>query len=185
MFDFIRNHQRWMQLILLLLILPSFAFFGVQSYTRLMSSEPELASVDGQSITLGEFNRARRTQLEQYRSMLGGQFDAAAVDTPEFREQILNTLIDQRVVAAAAAQGRYTVSDETLRRAIAAIPALQEDGQFSTERYRQVLAAQGMTPPVFEASMRHDLALAQVLQPIGSSAAVPEEVAAKLLALLT
>ena len=185
MFDFIRNHQRWMQLILLLLILPSFAFFGVQSYTRLMSSEPELASVDGQSITLGEFNRARRTQLEQYRSMMGGQFDAAAVDTPEFREQVLNTLIDQRVVAAAASQGRYTVSDETLRRAIAAIPALQQDGQFSPERYRQVLAAQGMTPPTFEASMRHDLALAQVLEPIGSSAAVPAEVAAKLLALLT
>lgn len=185
MFDFIRNHQRWMQLILLLLILPSFAFFGVQSYTQLMSSEPELASVDGQAITLGEFNRARRSQLDQFRSMLGGQFDAAALDTPEFREQVLNSLIDQRVIAAAAAKGRYTASDETLRRAIAAIPAFQQDGQFSQERYRQVLAGQGMTPPAFEASMRRDLALAQVLQPIGASAAVPDKVAAALLALLT
>ena len=185
MFDFIRNHQRWMQLILLLLILPSFAFFGVQSYTSLMTSEPELASVDGQAITLGEFNRARRSQLEQYRNMLGAQFDAAAFDTPEFREQLLNTLIDQRAIAAAAAQGRYSVSDETLRRTIAAIPAVQQDGQFSSERYRQVLAAQGMTPPVFEAGMRRDLALAQVLQPIGLTARVPVDVAQKILALVT
>ncbi len=185
MFDFIRNHQRWMQLILLLLILPSFAFFGVQSYTSLMTSEPELASVDGQAITLGEFNRARRSQLEQYRNMLGAQFDAAAFDTPEFREQLLNTLIDQRAIAAAATQGRYSVSDETLRRTIAAIPAVQQDGQFSSERYRQVLAAQGMTPPVFEAGMRRDLALAQVLQPIGLTARVPVDVAQKLFALVT
>ena len=78
------------------------------------------------------------------------------------------------MIAAAAAQGRYTVSDETLRRAIAAIPAFQQDGQFSQDRYRQVLAGQGMTPPAFEASMRRDLALAQVLQPIGASAAVPD-----------
>lgn len=185
MFDFIRNHSRWMQLILLLLILPSFVFFGVQSYTSFMSSEPEIASVDGQAITLGEFNQARRYELERYRSMLGGQFDAAAFDTPQFREQLLNQLIDQRVIAAAATKGMYSVSDETLRRTIASIQSLQVNGQFSTERYRQVLAGQGTTPAAFEAGMRRDLALAQVLQPIGLTASVPVEVPQKLLALLT
>lgn len=185
MFDFIRHHQRLMQLVLLLLILPSFVFFGVQGYTSLMSSEPELASVDGQPITLGEFDRARRAQLEQYRSALGAQFDAAAFDTPALREQLLNSLIDQRTVAIAAAQGRYSVSDEMLRRTIAAIPAVQVDGQFSSERYRQVLAAQGMSPTAFESGLRRDLALGQVLQPIGLTARVPQEVAQKILALVT
>ncbi len=185
MFDFIRHHQRLMQLVLLLLILPSFVFFGVQGYTSLMSSEPELASVDGQPITLGEFNRARRAQLEQYRTQLGAQFDVAAFDTPELRDQLLNSLIDQRTIAIAATQGRYSVSDEMLRRTIASIPAVQADGQFSSERYRQVLAAQGMTPTVFEAGLRRDLALAQVLQPIGQTARVPDAVAQKILALVT
>ncbi len=185
MFDFIRHHQRLMQLVLLLLILPSFVFFGVQGYTSLMSSEPELASVDGQGITLGEFDRARRAQLEQYRNALGAQFDAAAFDTPVLREQLLNSLIDQRTIAIAASQGRYSVSDEMLRRTIASIPAVQVDGQFSSERYRQVLAAQGMTPTVFENGLRRDLALGQVLQPIGLTARVPSQVAAKILALVT
>lgn len=185
MFDFIRNHKRWMQLILLLLILPSFVFFGMEGYTSFMSKEPELASVDGQGITLGEFNRARTAQLEQYRSALGPQFDAAAFDTPIFREQLLNSLVDQRTVAVAASKGRYSVSDETLRRTIASIPAVQQDGQFSSERYRQVLAAQGMTPASFELSLRRDLAIAQVLQPIGLTARVPAEVAKNILALVT
>ena len=185
MFDFIRNHQRWMQLILLLLIVPSFAFFGVQGYTSFMSNEPELASVDGKGITLGEFNNARRAQLEQYRNMLGAQFDAAAFDTPAFREQLLNTLIDQRAIAIAATTGAYSVSDETLRRSIAAIPAVQQDGQFSPERYKQALAAQGMTTAAFEQGLRRDLTLAQVLQPIGSTARVPPEIGQKLFALIT
>jgi len=185
MFDFIRNHRRWMQLILLLLILPSFVFFGLEGYTSFMSKEPELASVDGQAITLGEFNRARTAQLEQYRSALGAQFDPAAFDTPLFREQLLNSLVDQRTVAAAASKGKYSVSDETLRRTIASIPAVQQDGQFSSERYRQVLAAQGMTPASFELGLRRDLAIAQVLQPIGLTARVPVEVAKNILALVT
>jgi peptidyl-prolyl cis-trans isomerase D len=141
--------------------------------------------VDGQGITLGEFNRARTAQLEQYRSALGPQFDAAAFDTPIFREQLLNSLVDQRTVAVAASKGRYSVSDETLRRTIASIPAVQQDGQFSSERYRQVLAAQGMTPASFELSLRRDLAIAQVLQPIGLTARVPAEVAKNILALVT
>jgi peptidyl-prolyl cis-trans isomerase D len=156
MFDFIRNHQRWMQLILLLLIVPSFVFFGVQGYSGFMSSEPELVSVGEQPITLGQFNQARTSQLEQVRNALGAQFDPAAFDTPEFREQLLNRMVDERTIALAAAKGRYSVSDETLRRTIAAIPAVQEDGQFSSQRYRDVLAAQGMTPTSFELGLRRD-----------------------------
>ncbi|MDN4016867.1 SurA N-terminal domain-containing protein [Zwartia panacis] len=185
MFDFIRSHQRWMQLILLLLIVPSFVFFGVQGYSSFMASEPELVSVGDQPITLGQFNQARTAQLEQYRNALGSQFDPAAFDTPEFREQLLNRMIDERTVALAAAKGRYSVSDETLRRTIAAIPAVQENGQFSSQRYRDVLAAQGMTPTTFELGLRRDLAIAQVLQPIGLTARVPAEVSENILALLT
>ena len=102
MFDFIRQHQRWMQGILILLILPSFAFFGVQSYTSFMNREPELATVDGSGITLSDFNRARKAQLDQYQSVLGGQFDPATLDTAEMRKQVLNNVIDQKTVALAA-----------------------------------------------------------------------------------
>ena len=172
MFDFIRQHQRWMQGILILLILPSFAFFGVQSYTSFMNREPELATVDGNGITLSEFNRARKAQLDQYQAVLGNQFDPAALDTAEMRKQVLNNVIDQKTVALAAEKGRFTVSDETLRRTIASIPAVQQDGQFSPERYRQILASQGMTPTGFENILRRDLALAQVLTPVSISVLV-------------
>lgn len=185
MFDFIRSHRRWMQLVLLLLVVPSFMFFGIEGYVGFMSRDKELAEVNGVAITQAEYDAVRRNQLEELRQMLGAQFDAEAIDTPAFRERTLNDMINQRVIAEAAMQGRYTVSDEQLRDTIAKIPAVQENGVFSPERYRQVLAAQGMTPADFEMRVRSDMILQQVLGPIGASAAAPQRVIDELTAALT
>ena len=51
MLEFIRTHQRLMQFILLLIIFPSFAFLGIESYLRMSDKEPPVAKVAGQNIT--------------------------------------------------------------------------------------------------------------------------------------
>ncbi|MFY0479653.1 SurA N-terminal domain-containing protein [Achromobacter marplatensis] len=185
MFEFIRSHRRWMQFILLILIVPSFFLVGIQGYDSFMRQEPELATVDGQPISRAEFDQAHRNQLEQFRQRMGAQFDPAVVDTPAMRESLLNQLINQRLLANVAVDNRFTVSDETLRNTIAAIPEVQDNGRFSPERYRQVLAAQGMSPTSFEAGLRRDLAVARVLEPIGQSSRAPAEVVASLETALT
>jgi len=185
MFELLRNHRRWMQFILLILIVPSFFLVGIQGYESFISREPELATVAGQPITRGEFDMAHRNQLEQFRQRMGSQFDPALVDTPAMREQLLNQLIDQRLLAQVAIDNRFSVSDGTLRNTIAAIPQVQDNGRFSPERYRQVLAAQGMTPTSFEAGLRRDLAVGRVLEPITQSASVPDAVTASLESALT
>lgn len=185
MFEFIRSHRRWMQFILLILIVPSFFLVGIQGYDSFMRQEPELATVDGQPISRAEFDQAHRNQLEQFRQRMGAQFDPAVIDTPAMRESLLNQLINQRLLASVAVDNRFTVSDETLRNTIAAIPEVQDNGRFSPERYRQVLAAQGMSPTSFEAGLRRDLAVARVLEPVGQSSRAPTEVVASLETALT
>ncbi|MBO9357153.1 peptidylprolyl isomerase [Bordetella petrii] len=185
MFELLRNHRRWMQFILLILIVPSFFLVGIQGYESFISREPELATVAGKPITRGEFDMAHRNQLEQFRQRMGSQFDPALVDTPAMREQLLNQLIDQRLMMQAASDYRFSVSDGTLRNTIAAIPQVQDNGRFSPERYRQVLAAQGMTPTSFEAGLRRDLAVGRVLDPITQSASAPAAVIASLESALT
>ena len=185
MFEFIRSHRRWMQFILLILIVPSFFLVGIQGYDSFMSREPELATVAGQPISRAEFDQAHRNQLDQFRNRLGSQFDVAVIDTPAMRESLLNQLINQRLLANVAADNRFSVSDETLRNTIAAIPEVQDNGRFSPERYRQVLAAQGMSPTSFEAGLRRDLAIARVLEPVGQSARAPAEVVSAVESALT
>lgn len=174
-----------MQFILLLLIVPSFFLVGIQGYDSFMRAEPELATVNGQPVSRAEFDQAHRNQLEQFRQRLGAQFDPAVIDTPALREGLLNQLINQRLLANVAVDNRFSVSDETLRNTIAAIPEVQDNGRFSPERYRQVLAAQGMSPTSFEAGLRRDLAVARVLEPVGQSARAPSEVVASLETALT
>ncbi|SAI54364.1 peptidyl-prolyl cis-trans isomerase D [Bordetella ansorpii] len=176
MFEFIRTHRRWMQFILLLLIVPSFLLVGVQSYDSFVNREPELADVGKQEVSRAEFDAAHRNQLEQMRQRMGSRFDPALVDTPAMRRELLDQLIDQRLLAQVAADNRFSVSDGTLRNTIAAIPQVQDNGRFSPERYRQVLAGQGLTPTTFEAGLRRDLAVSRVLQPVTSSARLPASV---------
>ena len=41
MFDFVRKHTRLLQFVLVLLIFPSFVFFGIQGYSRFAGGENE------------------------------------------------------------------------------------------------------------------------------------------------
>lgn len=181
MFEFIRTHRRLMQFLLLLFIFPSFAFFGIEGYTRYSEGGNEVAKVAGQPITQQEFDAAQREQMERFRQMFGGQFDPKMLDTPEAKQNILEGLIAQRVLATEAAHNQLSVSDQTLRQAILAIPGITgPDGKFNVERYRSLLAAQGLTPERYEAQLRRDLAVQQVGAAVESTAFAPRTVASRL-----
>lgn len=181
MFEFIRTHQRLMQFVLLLFIFPSFAFFGLQSYSRFREHENVVAKVAGQPITQQEWEVAQRRQMDRLRQMFGPQFDPKVFDTPEARQGLLDNLIAQRVIAAEAARKHLSVSDQALQQTILSIPGLLgADGKFDAERYKSLLAMQGMTPAMYEAGLRHDLAMQQVGEAIQSTALAPKTVAERL-----
>lgn len=181
MFEFIRTHQRLMQFLLLLFIFPSFAFFGLEGYTRFSEGDNAVAKVAGQSITQQELDTAQREQMERFRQMFGAQFDPKMLDNPEARQNILEGLIAQRVMAAEAAKNRLSISDQTLQQTILSVPGMTgADGKFDVERYKSLLAAQGMTPAMYEVRLRQDLTLQQVNAAVQSTAFAPKTVADRL-----
>ncbi len=181
MLEFIRTHRRLMQFLLLLIIFPSFAFFGLESYTRMSSKEPPVAKVDGKEISQREWDAAHARQLERFKQMFGEQFNPAMFDTPEARQGTLENLIAQRALSGYVMSNYLTVSDDTLRKTIGEIGGLTTpDGSFDKERYKQLLAAQGLTPEKFEASLRHDLAIQQVNAVIQNTAFAPKSVAQRI-----
>lgn len=186
MFDFIRTHQRLMQFILLLLIVPSFVFFGIQGYERMNQRTQEVAKVDGQSISQAELDDAQRQQIERMRQQLGGKIDTAALDTPEARAQTLEGLISQRVLLSQANRQSLGVSDTQLQQTIMAIPGLADStGKFNADRYQSILAQQSLTPAMFEARLRQDLAIQQLGNAIEQSAITPRTVVDRFVALST
>ncbi|WP_082548190.1 SurA N-terminal domain-containing protein [Massilia sp. Root335] len=181
MFEFIRNHQRLMQLLLLLLILPSFVLVGVTSYNNRGGSSDGVATVDGKTITQQEWEGAQRRQLDQARQMMGAQFDQKLFDTPEAKQAVLDQLVAERAINAEIVHKNLTVGDAALQKAILDIQAFRkDDGTFDMDRYKAALAAQGMTPEMFDQRMRHDLAVQQLVGSVQQTAFAPRTVANRL-----
>ncbi len=181
MFEFIRTHRRLMQFLLLLIILPSFAFVGLESYTSMGDASNTVAKVGDQTITQPEWDAAQREQMERFRQMLGEQFDAKMFDTPEAKQEVLNNLIAQRVLAAEAKRNKLFVSDQSLQQTIINMGGLTAaDGKFDVERYKTILAAQGMTPTTYETRLRQELTSQQVNAAIQSTAFAPDSLAKRL-----
>ena len=179
MFDFIHRRKRLIQIMLAVLVIP-FAFFGLEAYTRTTGGADEVATVDGMPISEREFGEEWKQQQERMRSMFGRNFDPSFLDTPESRRALLDGLIARRLVAAAIAKANIVISDDSLREAIASIPAFQIGGKFSHENYETLLRGQGMTTATFESQMRHDLAVSMLGRALATTAIVPRNVAERL-----
>ncbi|HWT53364.1 MAG TPA: SurA N-terminal domain-containing protein [Rhodocyclaceae bacterium] len=165
MFDSVRNNKKLVQIFLLLITIP-FALWGVDSYMRGAGGAGDLATVGKTKITQQQFQQALREQGERMRSATGGQFDPATMERPEVRLAVLENLINQRLLTLHASESRVIVGNDQLAEAIASIPALQEDGKFSLERFEQIAAAQGLSKQGLEARLRQDMATRMALMPV-------------------
>ena len=171
MFEYIRTHQRLMQFLLLLIIFPSFAFFGIESYTRSQAAAgAAVATVAGQQVMQAELDAALRDQLDKFRQSYGAQFDPKLMNTPEVKQNVLDELLVK--------SNKLLITDQILQQAILATPGLvKADGTFDADKYKAILASRGMSPAMYEQSLRQDMALEQLINAVQNTSIVPKTVA--------
>jgi peptidyl-prolyl cis-trans isomerase D len=184
MFDAVRSNKRIVQIFLGFITLP-FAFWGIESYVGNRGAGGDLASVGDTKISYPQFEQALRERQERLRQSMGGAFRSEMMNSPQVRLDILNGLIDQRLLLLEAASKRLVISDQALQNVIANESAWQEDGKFSKSLYETVLRAQGMSPTQFEARVRQDMTLQQLQGTVGASAFVSATQAAALMRIQT
>jgi len=173
MFDFFRRHTRALQVVLFLLVFPSFVFFGIQGYSRFMGNEQQtVARVAGQPVSQAELDAALRERVERARRQMP-TLDAKLFETPEMRRLALEGLVRDRVTVAAADKMYLRTSDDRLERAFKNDPEFaplrNPDGSIN----RDTLTAIGMSSEAFAERLRQDLSRRQVMEPIGGSAIAP------------
>ena len=189
MFDFVRTHTKLLQLLLLILILPSFIVFGIQGYSSFNEGRAKVvAKVDGQDIGQAEWDNAHRQQVERLRQQMPN-IDAKLLDSDAARASTLENLVRERVMMAEAQRAHIDVPDSRVGREIQNLPELarlkRPDGSFDVATYKAMLEAQGMTPTMFEQRLRQELRSQQVMRGITNSAlATPAVVGSALDALL-
>jgi len=170
MFGFVQKNKRLIQIAFVLLIVPPFAFFGLESYTGSAAGRDDVASVDGSGISQREFAEELRQQQDRLRAAFGAGIDASALDTPEARGALIDSLVRQQLVYQEAVRSHVGVSKEMFDEVVASVPAFQRDGQFDAETAKAMLRARGISEEQFAATLRRDLTIGQLTGVVGSTA---------------
>ncbi|MEI6483952.1 MAG: SurA N-terminal domain-containing protein [Betaproteobacteria bacterium] len=172
MFDFIRDHKKIMQILLIILIFPSFVLFGIDGYKRFQNSGDVVATVNGVEITKEEWEQSHKNEVTRMRASMPN-IDVAMFDSPAMKYGVLERMVQTRVLESSAKKLNLKVSDQRVALAISGIEGLagikKPDGSLDIEKYKQLLASQGMTPEIFENRMRGEVAMRQVVNGVTQS----------------
>lgn len=179
MFDLVRKHTKILMFLMFLLIIPAFVLVGVDGYQRFNDSAA-VARVGGRDITQAEWDYAHKSESERIRASMPSM-DPKLLDSAQARYATLERMVRERVLDAAAEKSGLVTSDARLARDLQQNPAIaalrRADGGLDMERYRQLVASQGLTPEGFEARVRRELSVRQVEAGVVATAFTPAAIA--------
>jgi peptidyl-prolyl cis-trans isomerase D len=177
MFDFVRKHSRLMLGLIVLLIIPSFVFFGIDGYSRMSEGgNATVAKVDGKAVTQAEWDMAHRRAVENMRQRMPGA-DAGLFDSPLAKQQSLDALVRERVLLAAANSAHLFPTDERLQRLFVTDPQFAGIRNPDGSVRKELLAAQGMSSEMFAQQLRTEYGMQQVMGGVARSTVAPAAVA--------
>ncbi len=114
----------------------------------------DVARVGGQDITAAEFQESFHAYVDQ----MGSGLTLDVLLQLGLDAQVVESLIDQYVMIAEAERYGLDATPGEVEAAILGIPELQENGVFiGLDRYRELLAANGLTVADFERGIRDDV----------------------------
>jgi len=174
MLELIRNHSKgWLAKIILAAITIPFALFGIDQYLSGAGANVPVAKVGGDEISLQEYSRT----VEDVRTRMQGQgeqYDPALLESPAFKQSILDGLIMRRLVNAETVNANFQIGDKQLSDHILKMPEFQENGQFSEDIYQKTLEQNGLSASQLESSIRNDLLVQQVRDDLAGLAFAPK-----------
>lgn len=175
------NSQGIIAKIIIGFIIITFSLFGIESIVALGSSESAPATVNGSDIEEVEILRLVEAQKNRFRQQFGDQYDESLFNDGFLRQSALEQLIEQKVAVSQAKELGGYVSTESIDKAILAAPEFQQDGQFSSDRFRMVLRRSGMTPLGYREILAEQALISQIQLGTGlSDTALPYEVERQL-----
>ncbi len=168
--------QGWIAKVILGLLVIPFALWGIDSYFSGGGKEPPAAEIDGANISQREFIKALKEQEEA----LGGR-----VDEKVLRQQVMDQLVDTRVLSAVALKSGFAVQEPQIQAVLGSVEIFQENGRFSEARLEAFLRNRNMSRGELLAMIGQDLLLKQVQIGYGEGALAARPVAERLAALLS
>lgn len=159
------------------LLVASLALWGIGDVFR-SSPSSTAVKVGDSNISAQEMKNALNEEVANYRSMLGKQYSPALLTSIGVPMQVLERLVQQKLVEAEVRDLGLMVPESHLMAELRNNPAFHgENGKFSTERFRQVLSANGLSESMYVSLLSKEIAANMLLQSIMSGVQVPHAAA--------
>ena len=180
MLDFVRNKQKSIIIkiafaIIILSFVIGYAMLSSPGGPAGEDQSAEAAIVNGKTIAFNDFQTTYSNLYQVYQNIYQDQFTPALEKQLKLAEKTLDSLIDQVLLQDEAELQQIEISGKELVDAIANIPAFQENGVFSKDRYLQVLAYQRLSSEQFEAMQRSELISTKVREQLQAGVTVTDE----------
>jgi peptidyl-prolyl cis-trans isomerase D len=155
--------------VLFSIIVLVFIFWGVGG--PVSGGRPDVvANINGQTISYKDFQRAYGNMKAAYREAYKDRLTPEILQMLDLKGQTLDQLIDSKLLEEEARRVGFSVADDEIRQAIAAMPVFQAEGKFNQAQYLRVLRFYQATPNEFEEEQRTQL-LGKKLQSLMSDTA--------------
>ena len=164
----IRNKSKgWVAYLIVGLITVPFALFGIQDYAS-RSANTSIAKVDGEDIDINIYYQELNTQQRNLQQQLGAAYTQEIDST--IKQTLLDSLINEKLIENYANSLDIVTLDDEVKSVIEMNQAFLVDGEFSQERYIQLLRLNSYTPAGYEIAQSKSLNREQIKRNLSGSA---------------
>jgi len=168
MLSAIRNKSKgWVAYLIVGLITVPFALFGIQDYVS-RSANNSIAIVDGEDIDINIYYQELNTQQRNLQQQLGAAY-TQEIDNA-IKQTLLDSMINEKLIENYANSLDIVTLDNEVKSVIELNQAFLVDGEFSQDRYAQLLRLNSYTPAGYELAQSKALTRDQIKRNLSGSA---------------
>lgn len=168
-----RNQKRLLSVFLWLVIAAFigtiFLVWGVGSKNQ--GSNNYALKVNEYKVSYQEYQNSYQNTVDTLRQLFGDQ-SGQMPSNEEMQKQVITELKNKYLLLGVANKLNIPVSDTEVMNELTNISSFLQNGQFSPERYTNVLRANGLTPAAFEQSLKEDIKISKLRNMIRNSTRV-------------
>ncbi len=182
MLQIIRNMVKgWLAFVIVGLLIIPFAFWGINYYFE-QGGALSAASVNGEKISLRDYQRSYQRIRQQWQTISDGNFHDGIEEL--LQREAINEVVQRELLRQTNQSLDLRISDAELKEMINRIEYFQGADGFDQALYESALSQSGLTPALFESRLRQDAMTAQLQSAVSESVFITEKELLRFAALI-
>ena len=175
-----RQATGWVVKAFLVLLIVSFAVWGIGDVLRTPTGSDEIARVGGEPIPTAEVVRETERTFRRLREQFGQDVERSPAVMENLLRQALAQAVARRLVERHARELGLDVDPGTLARLVREDPVFRGPQGFDRQRFEFVLRELGLSEAGYLEQLRADLVRARLVEAVSGAVAAPERLVREL-----